>query len=164
DSNLKIDVNSNIVKDMGRYLVVATTHNDEEKIEQLSKYGVRVIICNKKDNMVDLNDLLDKLAKVNILNILVEGGGKVFASLLKEQLVDKIYIFTANKIIGGDGISIFDSLNVKKVSDAYHCRLVDTKRFEDDTLNIYKLTDYKKSILDLTEKYRNRCKFKCSQE
>lgn len=163
DTNLKISISSNIVKDMGRYLIVATSSNDEKKISTLEKFGVRTIVCNKKDDLVDLNDLTDKLAKANILNILVEGGSKVFASFIKEGLVDKLYLFTANKIIGGDGIPLFGSIGVSSMKDAVTCSLVDSKRFENDTLNIYKFSDYRKNVLDLTEKYRNRCKIVCSQ-
>lgn len=163
DTNLKIPIDSNVVKDMGRYLILATSVNDEEKISKLEKFGVRTIVCNKKDGLVDVNDLTDRLIKANILNILVEGGSKVFASFIKEGLVDKLYLFTANKIIGGDGIPLFGSIGVRNMQDAVKCHLVDSKKFEDDTLNVYKFSDYRKNILELTEKYRNRCKIVCSQ-
>jgi len=78
-------------------------------------------------------------------------------------LADKLYLFTSNKIIGGDGIPLFDSLGVTNISDCITCRHVDTKRFEEDMLNVYKLTDYKKYVIELTQQHKNRCEYRCSQ-
>lgn len=108
-------------------------------------------------------DLSDKLVSLNLLNIFVEGGGKVFASFIKEGLVDRFYHFISPKVIGGDGVPLFGDLNCEKIEDAYKCKLTDTKRFEEDILHIYKFNDYTNHVLQLTEKFRNRCKYGCSQ-
>lgn len=163
DSQLSIPEDAKVVREFGRDLLIATISDDEAKAERLKSYGVRVIRCKEKDGLVDLHDLSEKLIALNLLNIFVEGGGKVLASFVKEGLADRFYHFISPKIIGGDGVPLFGSLNREKVQDAYRCTLVDNKRFEDDILHVYKFHDYTKHVLDLTERHRNRCKYGCSQ-
>ncbi len=163
DSKLSISPESKVVKDFGKYLIIATTVRDDSKMDNLKRYGVRVLICKEKNGFVDLMDLSDKLVSLNLLNIFVEGGGKVFASFIKEGLVDRFYHFISPKVIGGDGVPLFGDLNCEKIEDAYKCKLTDTKRFEEDILHIYKFNDYTNHVLQLTEKFRNRCKYGCSQ-
>jgi diaminohydroxyphosphoribosylaminopyrimidine deaminase/5-amino-6-(5-phosphoribosylamino)uracil reductase len=50
---------------------------------------------------LQLPDLLRKLASLGVAKILVEGGGELAWSLVKENLVDKFYWIIAPKIIGG---------------------------------------------------------------
>lgn len=163
DTHLKIPEDASVVKEWGKNLIIATSTDSKEKIDALSRYGVKIILCGKKDGLIDLKELADKLIQLNILNLFVEGGSKVFASFLKEKLTDRIYLFTSNKIIGGDGIPLFGSLGVTDIGGCITCRHVDTKRFEEDMLNVYKLTDYKKYVIELTQQHKNRCTFRCSQ-
>ncbi|HIA32864.1 MAG TPA: riboflavin biosynthesis protein RibD, partial [Nitrospinaceae bacterium] len=50
---------------------------------------------------VDLPLLMDKLGKMEITSIMIEGGSEVSSNALKEKLVDKVIYFLAPKIIGG---------------------------------------------------------------
>lgn len=163
DTHLKIPEDASVIKEWGKNLIVATSTENKEKVDALLRHGVKIILCGKKDGLIDLKELTDKLVQLNILNIFVEGGSRVFASFLKEHLTDKIYIFTSNKIIGGDGVPLFGSLGVTNIADCITCRHIDTKRFEEDMLNVYKLTDYKKYVIELTQQHKNRCASRCSQ-
>lgn len=49
----------------------------------------------------DLVELMDKLQRLGIKKLLVEGGGEVFWSFFKNKLADKIYWMMAPKVIGG---------------------------------------------------------------
>lgn len=53
-------------------------------------------------NGVDLKTLTETLGKMEIDSILIEGGGNINSSALKEKLVDKVYAYIAPKIIGGN--------------------------------------------------------------
>ncbi len=61
----------------------------------------KVIIAVGQSGKVNLKDLLKKLGKMGLVNILVEGGGELAASLIGEGLVDRYLFFIAPKIIGG---------------------------------------------------------------
>lgn len=48
DSKLSISPESKVVKDFGKYLIIATTVRDDSKMDNLKRYGVRVLICKEK--------------------------------------------------------------------------------------------------------------------
>ncbi|HOX09637.1 MAG TPA: bifunctional diaminohydroxyphosphoribosylaminopyrimidine deaminase/5-amino-6-(5-phosphoribosylamino)uracil reductase RibD [Candidatus Omnitrophota bacterium] len=60
-----------------------------------------VIMPDKETGKVDLKRLLRGLAGRGVMNVLIEGGGEVIASALRQKVVDKVYFFIAPKISGG---------------------------------------------------------------
>ena len=87
-------------------------YEEKENVELLS------LKINENGN-IPLKRLLKKLHKRKISSILIEGGGKVNHSFLKEKLVDKFYNFIAPKYFGGnDGITVFDGDGPLKMEDA----------------------------------------------
>ena len=84
---------------------------------------------------VDLKKLLEALAKRDITNILVEGGGELIASLLEKKLVDRFLVFIAPKIIGGrDAKTAVEGSGIKKIKDAFKLNNMSMKRFREDIL------------------------------
>lgn len=84
---------------------------------------------------MDLKDLLRRLGKRGITSILLEGGGKINASFLKSKLIDKLNIFIAPKIIGGEkapGFIMGDG--IESLKDAYQLTDIDVKHFGNDIL------------------------------
>ncbi len=60
-------------------------------------HNIKVIKCKSKGGHVDLKDMLEKLATLNISSILAEGGPQIWKSFLEAGLVDQIQIFTAEQ-------------------------------------------------------------------
>lgn len=81
------------------------------------------------------HDLLQNIRNIN--NLLVEGGGKIAASLLKSQLVDRLILCRAAIIIGDDGIGAFHDLNIQDLSLANRFKLVEFIKLEPDMVEIY---------------------------
>lgn len=103
DTNLRIPIESKIVQSAKEYkTIVATSSNNMEKIEELKKHSVEVINVTQKDNHIDLDSLLEKLASIGIDSILLEGGSTLNWSFLKENLVNKVYAFVSLKLFGGE--------------------------------------------------------------
>ncbi len=102
DTNLKIPTNSKIVETAKDYQTfVVYSKKNEEKIKILSQSGIKLIEADESENGMDLRDALSKLAKEKIASILVEGGGNLNFSLLKEGLADYWYSFVFHTFIGG---------------------------------------------------------------
>ena len=79
----------------------------------------KVIVAVGPEGKVDLKGLLKKLGKMGLINILVEGGGELAASLVKMGLVDRYLFFIAPKIIGGrSAVTSVEGEGVKFVKDA----------------------------------------------
>ena len=84
---------------------------------------------------VDLRKLLTVLAKRDITNILVEGGGELIASLVEEKLVDRFLVFVAPKIIGGrDAKTAVEGSGIESIKNAIKLKNVSVKRFKEDLL------------------------------
>ncbi len=62
----------------------------------------------------------DVFCEVNICvnNLLVEAGQKLVTSFVKHNLVDKIVVFSANKILGDDGLSAIGPLSLTELKSA----------------------------------------------
>ncbi len=72
-----------------------------EKERVFRSLGVEVIRVPERDGRVDLEALLEALARRDILSVLVEGGGEVHGSFLDAGLVDEVFFFLGPVIIGG---------------------------------------------------------------
>ena len=91
-------------------------------------------ILGRKRRM-NMNKLLNVLAKKGIMHILVEGGGELIASLMEKELVDRLLIFVAPKVIGGKAaITSVEGSGVSMVRDARRFSIVNVTRFKEDIL------------------------------
>lgn len=60
------------------------------------------------DNKLNLNEVTDILYQLGIASVIVEGGGGIFNSFLKEKLYDEIILGVAGTLIGGkDSVQLF---------------------------------------------------------
>lgn len=137
DSKLRIFPSAKVLsKDLENIAIIATTENcNREKFEILSKMeNVNVVIVKEKNGMVDLRDLMEKLKIFSISSILLEGGGSLNASMLREKLVDKFYFFITPKIIGSDGISAIGSMGIEKLDEAIGIKDVEVTKIATDIL------------------------------
>lgn len=101
DTNLKTPIDSNIVKINPEKTIIFTSNNKDLNNEVLLKNkGVNIITTNSYAE-VNLNELYFKLGELGIDSVLVEGGGEIHYSFLKENLVDKLLVYIAPIIIGG---------------------------------------------------------------
>lgn len=91
--------------------------------------------AGRSGEKVDLSKLLTALAKRDITNILVEGGGELIAGLVEENLVDRFLVFIAPKIIGGrDAKTAVEGSGIEKIKDALKLKNMSVKRFKEDIL------------------------------
>ena len=126
DSRLKIPLTAKSVQlKNGQKTIVATTAKASlRKKKILEKMGVGVLLIKEKESKVDMMDLMKKLGKMEISNIMIEGGAEVNASALQSGIVDKVIFFIAPIIIGGanatssimgNGISLLkDAVSIKE--------------------------------------------------
>lgn len=161
DSSLRVPENATVFNENPEKCIIFTSENSSDdkmkKIERLQKNGSEIICCNTTDNGLDLQCVSDELVKRGILNVLVEGGSIVNASFINEGFADKAYVFTAGKIIGGDGIDSLKSLNVNNINECITFEDLNVTKLRNDFLFTGKFKDYAKQIINLTKKVRERC-------
>lgn len=95
-----------------------------------------IIYGNKKNDYLDLNEVLDHLYnKYEITSILIEAGPSLVTSFLKEKLIDKFILFLAPKIIGGgSSYNMFTDLNIEYMKDALNLEFEKIKKTGKDLL------------------------------
>ena len=86
---------------------------------------------------MDVNDLLHRAEIEGIASLLIEGGGTLAASFIREGLVDEIAWFRAPILIGGDGLPALAALGLSNLGEASRWRAIATERIGVDVLDTY---------------------------
>ncbi len=134
DSTLQIFLQAKLFKKTkAEDCFVATTRKaDKKKVAALEKRGVNVLIGPDKDQ-VDLKWLMRDLARREMAKVLIEGGGKIIGSALREKLVDKMIFFIAPKILGSqNSLSSIDGLPAIHLKEAINLHAIASRKIGDD--------------------------------
>jgi len=88
--------------DAGGKIFIATLEKaDEKRASALEAAGAVIIHCPEDRGKVDLQHLLKELRALEIRSLMVEGGGEMIASFMRQRLADKVTFVFAPLIIGG---------------------------------------------------------------
>ncbi|MGC8964274.1 MAG: bifunctional diaminohydroxyphosphoribosylaminopyrimidine deaminase/5-amino-6-(5-phosphoribosylamino)uracil reductase RibD [Brevinematia bacterium] len=86
------------------------------------------------DRFLDVREIVDKLGEMNIINLLVEGGGEIIGSFFDNNLVDKVFVFISPKFLGGKNAKVIGGKGIDRVEDAMRLYDITALRFEDDIM------------------------------
>lgn len=119
DSSLRIPLESKVVTDKKAETWIFTCeHYDHEKRRILEESGISIFVTNGS-SQVNLADVLTILGEKQISSLLIEGGGTINASFLEHQLIDKVVLYIAPKLAGGQQAPTFlEGIGIEKMSDA----------------------------------------------
>ena len=110
----------------------------KEKKADLEMLGVQVLEVSK-EGRVDLKKLIEILGEQKIDSILLEGGGTLNESMLRENLVNEVHVFLAPKIFGGKGApSPVEGCGICEVKDAKEFYLQDIRKIGEDVQLTYR--------------------------
>ncbi len=99
DSTARIPLTASILhKGSGERVVAVSGRADRGRVAELKRLAT--VITAGKDS-VDLSALLEQLGSMGVAQLMVEGGGTLIAGLFAASLVDELYTFIGNIIIGG---------------------------------------------------------------
>jgi len=134
DSQLRIPLNSKVLNfELDNYptIIITTTNAPENKVNQIKRMNseINIIKCGS-NNKVDLKIMVEKLKSLGINKILLEGGGTLNFSMLKNRLVDELRIAIAPVIIGGkNAITLVEGYGFEKISNAIKLKLIKKQMF-----------------------------------
>ena len=115
DSKARIPLHSKIVKTANQIetRLAVTSKAPSKNLKKLKEKGLKIIVLDQKseegaedrrevnEGKVDFKKLFDQLEKEGISNVLVEGGGEINWSIIKNNLFDEIIVTISPLIIGG---------------------------------------------------------------
>jgi len=118
-----------------RTVLATTKRASNEKIQEVEKLGAQVLVMEDSNGRVNLTALMKELGRIEITNLLLEGGSELNASMLCEGLVDKAIFLIASKIIGGqNAISAVGGSMARPLSQAFNVSDLQVRRLGEDLL------------------------------
>lgn len=137
DTRLRVPLRAKILENQSRYptLIFTGFYADKNKIKTLKQKGIKVKMVESKGGKVNLRKVLEELGRMEITDLLVEGGGEVIASFIQENLADKIFLFLSPCIIGGKKTPTWvEGEGFSLLQDALRVRIESMRRVNEDIL------------------------------
>ncbi len=139
DGKLRIPLHSKLITERAKDLILITAQPSllGYKAKILEELGVNLVPVFGMDGSLDLKSAFKTLKKeYSIYSLFCEGGGKLASSLLKGELIDKLYLFYAPKILGSASVPSFP-LDVPSIDKAFSFDFWNSLTFGQDVLLVY---------------------------
>jgi diaminohydroxyphosphoribosylaminopyrimidine deaminase/5-amino-6-(5-phosphoribosylamino)uracil reductase len=136
DGQLRMPVTAKMVRSSDKIqLWVFSNQADEHDLGQRRVFTVP----SGQQFSIDPLKALTMLAAEGITRVMIEAGAKVAASFLSAGLVDQIYWFRGDQVIGGDGLAVFDALKLADLDAAQRFEKKLSKRVGKDSFELFSL-------------------------
>ncbi len=115
-------------------LVVAPATAAPRRVVALRRAGVEVALVPGTRAHVPFGAVLRVLAGRGITSVLVEGGARVATDALAARLVDRLVVFVAPVLLGGDAVAAVGALGIDRVASAIRLAAPSVRRVGSDVL------------------------------
>jgi diaminohydroxyphosphoribosylaminopyrimidine deaminase/5-amino-6-(5-phosphoribosylamino)uracil reductase len=135
DSKLRLPLDSRLVKTVNNDLVIFCSFAEEKKRKELEERGIRVeqVKLGALDGRPDIASVVRRLGEMEITSLIIEGGALVNWTALAANVVDKVFLFYAPKILAGTGSVPFASgPGFPRISEAARVYSIALHRFGED--------------------------------
>jgi diaminohydroxyphosphoribosylaminopyrimidine deaminase / 5-amino-6-(5-phosphoribosylamino)uracil reductase len=135
DSKLRLPMQSRLVKKVNNDLIVFCSFAEEKKRRELEDRGIRVeqVRLGTMDGRPDIASIIQRLGELEIISLIIEGGALVNWTALAANVVDKVFLFYAPKILAGTGSVPFASgPGFPRISEAAQVHSISLHRFGED--------------------------------
>lgn len=104
DRQLRLPLDRRVFHSVEAGPVILYTATDKpKKRKALEKMGVAIHRIRQRDRGLDLKAILKDLGRRDIQHLLIEGGGALLGRCFDLDLVQRVVVFMAPKLIGGQG-------------------------------------------------------------
>ncbi len=135
DSSLRIPLDSRVLTDQerNRTVIACIEGASSEKASRLEARGAEVLRCNSRNGRIDLKDLMERLGGLSIDSVLLESGAEVNDSAFSQGIVDKLILYIAPKIIGGEkSKTVVGGHGIERLDQAYALQIESMERVGED--------------------------------
>lgn len=138
DTRFRTPENSRVLQPQSaaKTLVVVAEGIENPRLKAVSAQDkVDVITCPTGEGGLDLNALLDILGSKGIMSLLVEGGSTLMGTMMRNRLLDKVYMFKAPKLLcGDDGVPVAAGPGASRMDNCLMLERIRVRKFGDDVL------------------------------
>ena len=120
DGSLRLPTSHDLVARAGAQptLLFTRAGHPPERLQALEAAGVEVVeVSADEDGLLSVAEVLQALGRRGLTRLLVEGGGRLAASLLRADRVDRLVWFRAPTVIGGDGLAAVGGFGLEHLAD-----------------------------------------------
>lgn len=145
DSTLKFPLNSALFKTRVQAPVWIITckealEQQHEKATQLQEAGLVILTVEKEaEGQLNMHQALQQLAARGVTRLLVEGGGTLVASLIREKLVDSLIWIHAPLLLGDEAKPAVGKLGIDGLEEVVRWRCIEQRLLGDDRVELYQL-------------------------
>jgi diaminohydroxyphosphoribosylaminopyrimidine deaminase/5-amino-6-(5-phosphoribosylamino)uracil reductase len=135
DGRLKVSPRSRVLRmDSRAPTWIFTSQNAPQgRAAVLEQAGAEVIRLRGGSTLL-LSRVLRELGHRGVTSVLIEGGATLAAAALREKVVDRLVLFLAPIVIGGDGVPAVAALGTRSVARAIRLRNLRLDREGDDVV------------------------------
>jgi len=142
DGPFLLDRSLQLFTDQYEEKTIVLTHNKQDyqsygdpMLSLLSPHSFKgkTLLIGKKDGHTDLNEAISEIGRLGITSVLVEPGSSLATALIKENLVDKLHVFIAPKILGGGTRSVIGA-GLNSITQAIPLKNISHEQIGNDIL------------------------------
>ena len=136
DARLRMPLDAKLVRTAREVptLIATIPGHPDSALAPLREAGVEILELPPGPQGLSMHGILTALAARGITRVLAEGGSGIAASLLREELADRLAWFHAPLVIGGDGIPASYPLPLPELAKAPKFRRVAHRTIGADVL------------------------------
>lgn len=130
DSSLRVPLEARVItqRSAAKTIIATLSSAPKRKMNKIQAAGAVIMLIKSDKGRVDLRDLMKKLGTMDIMSVLVEGGGEIHASALRSGVVDKVVLYIAPTLMtGADSICSVGGSSPKKLSQAVALENITTR-------------------------------------
>jgi diaminohydroxyphosphoribosylaminopyrimidine deaminase / 5-amino-6-(5-phosphoribosylamino)uracil reductase len=112
DSRLRTPLDAKLILTAPEDVLIVFSDADVEKQSALEARGVRLMQVPDAagSQRIPLPELLLRLGRMQILNLMVEGGAEVYSSALAANIVDRLVMFYAPRFLGPAAVPVLGAI------------------------------------------------------
>ncbi len=140
DSHLRTRLTAKLVATAGTdpTWIIHRNGVPSDRRQAFTGLGVRLIDAGGGERGVDLPAAFQALGRLGLTRVLVEGGAKLAAGLLRDGLVDRVAWFHAPGVMGGDGWPAAQAFGIARLADLPRFVRTGMRAVGDDMLTEYR--------------------------
>jgi 2,5-diamino-6-(ribosylamino)-4(3H)-pyrimidinone 5'-phosphate reductase len=137
DSKARTPIDADIFKKgEGKRIIIVSESAPSDKVALLKEKAI-IVVAGKKS--VDLKQAMSELKSQGIDRLMIEGGATLNWGMISNGLVDEIYTFVGNLIIGGKTAPTFTDGEGFTEKDIQKLELIDAEKMEEGILLKWKV-------------------------
>ncbi|MGB5250986.1 MAG: bifunctional diaminohydroxyphosphoribosylaminopyrimidine deaminase/5-amino-6-(5-phosphoribosylamino)uracil reductase RibD [Gammaproteobacteria bacterium] len=131
DSRLRTPPASRLIGLPGVTLIAAAV-DEPEQHQHLRRAGAMVELFPNASGKVDLGRLLERLARLECNDVLVETGARLAGMFLAESLVDELVLYLAPHLLGSGARGLVEIPGLETLADKVQLQLIDIRQVGPD--------------------------------